>query len=144
RRPAVPEARRLGPHGGVYHALREKAAVECAWRYRGEYRAARPEGTAGRCRADRTALLHEDAINLDTRLHVHAEGIEQRAERGHEPTGAPRDHRKTEAVQDSREQWRHQAAGGVVRGEPGMQQPWGIQVIDLVSVELPAQIRPTA
>src|SRR6516162_7903189 len=108
RRPAVPETRGLGPQGWVYCALREEAAVERGRRHRGEYGAARPEGTGRGRHADRAAPLHEDAIDLDARLHAHAEGTQQRAERRHEPAGTPGDHWKTEAVQDSREQRRHE------------------------------------
>ncbi len=56
RRPAVPEAPRLGPQAGIYRALREEVAVERARRHRGEYGAARPERTAFSLYADRTAL----------------------------------------------------------------------------------------
>jgi hypothetical protein len=81
---------------------------------------------------------------LEARLHAHAEGTQQRAERRHEPTGAPGDHRETEAVQGSREQRRHEPAGGVVRREPGMQQPRRVEVVDLVPEKVPAHVRPAA
>jgi hypothetical protein len=89
-------------------------------------------------------VRHEDAVDLEARLHTHAEGTQQRAERHHEPAGAHGDHRETEAVQYSREQRRHQPTSGVVRREPGMQQPWRVQVVDFMPAEIPAQVRPAA
>jgi hypothetical protein len=83
-------------------------------------------------------------VDLETRLHVHAERNQQRMEGRYEPAGAPGDHWKTETVQRTREQQCHQSTGYVVRREAGMQQPQGVQMIDLVPAEVPARVRPAA
>jgi len=57
---------------------------------------------------------------------------------------APGNHRKTESVQSSREQWRHEPASRVVRRESAMQQPRRVQVVDLVPAKIPAQVRTAA
>jgi hypothetical protein len=45
--------------------------IERGRSHRREYGAARPEGTACSLHADRTAVRHEDAVDLEAGLHAH-------------------------------------------------------------------------
>jgi hypothetical protein len=84
------------------------------------------------------ALRHEDAVYLEARLHTHAEGTQQRAERRHEPAGAP-------ATIGRPKPCSIPANNGVMNPPaPGMQQPWRVQVVDFMPAEIPAQVRPAA
>src|SRR6202007_478764 len=124
--------------------LRQKLMVKGPWRHGGEYCAARSENTACCLDSNCATLCHENSIDLAVRLDTHAEGVQQRPECRHKAARASGDYRKTEPVEDSCEQRRHQPAAGVVRREPGMQQPRRIEVVDLVPAEIPPRICPTA
>jgi len=90
------------------------------------------------------AICHQDALDLAIRLHVHLQRSQQRMERRDESAGTANDYWKTGTVQSGCKQGSHQTTSGVIRRKAGMQQPRRVQMVNLVSAEVPARISPAA
>ena len=65
-------------------------------------------------------------------------------ERRNESAGTANDYWETGPVQSGCKQGCHQTTSGVIWRKPGMQQPRCVEMVNLVSAEVPARIGPAA
>jgi hypothetical protein len=115
----------------------------------GQYRAAglKPHLAVGGVCADAggVSVREGDGVDVGGGADGDAELVEQCAEGGDELCGAADDDGQSGGVGGGGEDRDHEAVGGVVVGEPGVQEPRRPEVVEFVAVELSAAPgRPTS